>query len=123
MDPDLLRANGVSPREVELATVVGFSLRIGRRAALVSDPGSRAEGVVASLTDAEVAQLYADPSLRAYHPMEVLAHLADGRALAATCYNLPEPPAPDERNDAYAAKLRSVANKVGLSAEYIATIK
>jgi hypothetical protein len=123
MDPDLLRANGASPREVEHATVFGFSLRIGRRAALVPDPGSRVEGMIATLTAEEIAQLYADPSLRAYHPMEVLAHLADGRALAAVCYNLTAPPAPDERNDAYATKLRSIARKVGLSAEYIATIK
>jgi hypothetical protein len=35
------------------------------------------------------------------------------------CYNLPEPPSPSERNPEYAAKLRVIAEKVGLPVEYV----
>ena len=38
-------------------------------------------------------------------------------------YNLPQPPAASERNPEYADKLRAVARKVGLPAEYLASIR
>jgi hypothetical protein len=38
------------------------------------------------------------------------------------CYNLPQPPAPSEHNPDYAAKLRTVAQKVGLPAEYVSSL-
>ena len=41
----------------------------------------------------------------------------------AMSYNLPQPPAASERNPEYAAKLRAVARKVGLPAEYLASIR
>jgi hypothetical protein len=122
MDRDLLRSKGCDPRDPELASVPGFALRIGQRAALVPDKTGRAHGVVMSLTLAELERLYSDPSLQAYQPQAVLAHLASGGIIAALGYNLPEPPAPDERNPEYAAKLRAVATKVGLPGEYVASL-
>jgi hypothetical protein len=123
MDQDLLRARGLAPEGVELATVSGFALRIGRRAALVPDEASRVHGVVMSLTLPELERLYAEPSLRAYRPEAVLATLAGGGRVAALCYNLPQPPAPGERSPDYAIKLRAVAEKVGLPAEYVASLR
>jgi hypothetical protein len=122
MDQDLLRAKGLAPENAELATVSGFALRIGRRAALVPDASSRVHGVVLSLRVAELEGLYSEPSLQAYEPQAVLASLAGGGVVAALCYNLPEPPSPSERNPEYATKLRSVCHKVGLPLEYIATL-
>lgn len=122
MDQELVRAKGLAPDDPELASVPGFTLRIGQRAALVPDPGSRVHGVVMSLTLAELDRLYSEPSLQAYRPEAVLAHLESGGVTAALCYNLPDPPSPTEQNPDYAANLRNVARKVGLPAEYIASL-
>jgi len=123
MDEELLRAKGLQPENVELAAVDGLSLRIGQRAALVPSPGGRVHGLVMSLKLAELDRLYSDPSVQAYRPQAVLAQLASGGAIAALCYNLPRPPEPTERNPEYAAKLRVVAQKVGLPTDYVATLQ
>ncbi|HEY7566560.1 MAG TPA: gamma-glutamylcyclotransferase family protein [Gemmatimonadaceae bacterium] len=123
MDQDLLRAKGIEPLAVELASVPGFALRIGQRATLVPSPSGEAHGVVMSLTLAELDRLYSEPSVQAYKPQAVLAQLAGGGTIAALCYNLPEPPAASERNPEYAAKLRVVAEHVGLPPDYVASIR
>ena len=123
MDEDLLRAKGLEPEGAELAAVDGLTVRIGQRAALVPAAGGRVHGVVFSLTLSELDRLYAEPSVQAYRPEAVLARLASGGLIAALCYNLPQPPSPDERNPEYAAKLRAVAQKVGLPAEYVSSLQ
>ena len=123
MDQDVLRAKGLAPQGAEFASVPGFALRIGQRAALVPQASGRVHGVVMSLTLGELDRLYSEPSVQAYKPQAVLAHLAGGGVIAALCYNLPEPPSPSERNPEYATKLRSVARKVGLPAEYVASLQ
>ena|SRR5213593_641162 len=123
MDQELLRAKGLKPAEAELASVDGFALRIGQRAALVPATGSRVHGLIMSLTLPEVDQLYSEPGVQAYKPQAVLARLASGGLIAALCYNLPQPPAPDERNPEYAAKLRTLAQQVGLPADYVSSIR
>jgi hypothetical protein len=122
MDLDLLRARGLAPGGGEIGSVEG-ALRIGQRAALVPDSSGRVYGIVASLTPAELAQLYSEPTVRAYQPESVRVRLASGAALAALCYNLPVPPSPTEHDAAYAAKLRAVAEKVGLPAHYVASLE
>ena len=123
MDEELLRAKGLHVEHAELAAVDGLALRIGQRAALAPTPGGRVHGVVFSLMLSELDRLYSDPSVQAYRPQAVLAQLASGGVIAALCYNLPQPPSPTERNPEYAAKLRAIAQKVGLPAEYVASIQ
>lgn len=123
MDEELLRAKGLEPERAGIAAVEGLALVIGQRAALVHAPGEQVYGVVFSLTLSEVKRLYAEPTVQAYKPQAVLARLADGDLIAALCYNLPQPPALEERNPEYAAKLRAVAEKAGLPAEYVASLK
>jgi enamine deaminase RidA (YjgF/YER057c/UK114 family) len=123
MDVELLRAKGLEPKGVELAAVDDLALRIAQRAALVPVAGARVHGVVMSLTVSELDQLYSEPSVRAYRPQAVLAHLAGGEVIAALCYNLPEPPSPTERNEEYAGKLRAIAEKIGLPAEYVTFLR
>jgi len=65
MDQDVLRAKGLAPETLELASVPGFALRIGQRAALVPEVSSRVHGVVMSLTLAELDRLYSEPSVEA----------------------------------------------------------
>ena len=123
MDEELLRAKGLEPEGAALAAVDGLAVRIGPRAALVPAPGGRVHGVVFSLTHSELDRLYAEPGVHAYRPEPVLAQLARGGVTAALCYNLPQPPSPSERNPEYAAKLRAVAQKVGLPADYVASLQ
>ncbi len=122
MDADLLRSMGLDPKHPELASVAGFALRVGQRAALVPDASSRVHGVVMSLTLAELERLYAEPGVREYKPQAVLAELAGGGVTPALCYNLPAAPRADERNPEYALKLRAVGQKVGLPAEYLSSL-
>ena len=123
MDEDLLRAKGLQPEGSRLAYLEGFALRIGQRAAVVPVAGARVYGVLFSLTPAELDRLYSEPSVQAYKPQHVVARLEDESPVPALCYNLPEPPLPGERNPEYAAKLRVVAQKVGLPAEYVASLQ
>jgi hypothetical protein len=122
MDADLLRSKGLEPKHSELASVAGFALRVGQRAALVPDGSSRVHGVVMSLTLAELERLYAEPGVRDYKPQAVLAELAGGGVTPALCYNLPAAARADERNAEYALKLRAVGQKVGLPAEYLSSL-
>jgi gamma-glutamyl AIG2-like cyclotransferase len=123
MDQDLLRAKGLEPQAAEPGWVEGLDLSIGQRAALVPKAGATVHGVVVSLTLAELDRLYSEPSVQAYRPQAVLVHLASGKITSALCYNLPQPPSAEDRNPDYAAKLRTVARKVGLPADYVRTIQ
>ncbi len=123
MDPQLLDGKGIRPVDIRLAAVPGFALRIGARAALVPTPVGEVHGVLMKLSQADIEKLYSEPSVQAYRPEAVLAVARDGVTVAALCYNLPEPPPPDERNAEYASKLRSLAQRIGLPSDYVASIR
>jgi gamma-glutamyl AIG2-like cyclotransferase len=123
MDRQLLEGKGIRPEDVRLAAVPGFGLRLGARAALASAPGAEVHGVLMKLSHADLEKLYSEPSVQAYRPEPVLAVAGNGVAVAALCYNLPEPPGPDERNAEYAAKLRALAQRIGLPSEYVSSIR
>lgn len=122
MDESALRANGFQPANARLASVDGFSLRLGARATLIPEVGKSVHGMVMSLTHREVDRLYAEPSVAAYRPEAVTVTLADGGSVAALCFNLPTVPAEGQSNADYAAKLKAVARKLGLPESYVATI-
>jgi hypothetical protein len=52
---------------------------------------------VIGLPEAELTALYAEPSVADYRP-QVTAELADGRSVAALCFNLPPSGGPVEPN-------------------------
>jgi hypothetical protein len=123
MDPQLLEDKGVQPADFRLAVVTDFALKIGARAAMVPTPGAEVHGALMKLSHAEIEKLYSEPTVQAYRPEPVLASLADGSSVAALCFNLPEPPEPNEHNADYASRLRAVAQRVGLPRDYIESIK
>jgi hypothetical protein len=122
MDPEALRGNGFHPDNMRQASVDDMALHLGERATLVPRSGGRVHGTLMSLTHAELDRLYAEPSVAAYRPEPVSARLADGRSIAALCFNLPAVPAGVQSNLEYAAKLRTVAKRLGLPEGYIAGI-
>ncbi|MCI0413115.1 gamma-glutamylcyclotransferase [bacterium] len=119
MDTETLRSKGVQPVNPRLVSVPGFALRIGQRATLVPDPDSRVYGVLMQLSHFEIEQLYADASVQMYRPEAVIAELENAAPVPALCFNLPEPPGPDEANQQYAQKLRDLARRLGLPAHYV----
>ena len=123
MDEALLRGKGLNPSNPRAAYLQDFRLVIGERATLVRREGANAHGVVYTLTRGEVESLYSDESVSAYRPEVLTARLADGRVEQVVCFNLPAPPSEDERNPQYASKLRALAERLGLPAEYVSSIR
>lgn len=119
MDEDLLRARGVQPTSFQQACVRGFALRIGQRATLVPVSDARAYGLLMELSHDEIERLYAEPSVSMYRPEAVIAELANGVQVPALCFNLQIAPLPGESNDEYAQKLRGLARRLGLPADYV----
>ena len=122
MDEAVLRGKGLSPLDGRLARVENFRLFVGERATLAPREGSVAHGVLFSLTPREVDALYSEDSVSAYRPEAVCAQLADGTFVPALCFNLPAPPAAEERNALYASRLRELAARLGLPADYVSSI-
>jgi hypothetical protein len=122
MDADLLRAKGLNPATPRAVCVRGMALRIGQRAALVAEPNGSVHGILMELTHDDIERLYSDPSVAVYRPEAITAVLADGSTVAALCYNLPAAPQPDERNPEYAEKLRTLAGRLGLPADYLRSL-
>jgi len=123
MDAEVLRTNGLHPANRRQACVPGMALRIGRRATLVPDSTRSVYGFVFGLSHDEVQRLYAEPSVAAYRPEAVIAQLADRSCVPALCFNLPPSKEPAVANPEYAEKLRAVAGRLGLPAEYVASIR
>jgi hypothetical protein len=121
MDTVVLEAKGIRRPEGRLGVVRNWALRIGHRATLVPDPEGAVHGVLMSLPLPDVAQLYAEASVQMYRPMAVLVE-GHGTVVPALAYVLPEPPAPEERNVEYAARLRALAERLGLPIEYTRSI-
>ena len=124
MDAAVLEAKGVRGTGSRLGAVRDWALRIGQRATLVPAPGEVVHGVVVTMPLPELDRLYAEASVQMYRPVAVLAEAAaaSGGPVAALAYVLPEPPAPEERNPEYAAKLRALAERLGLPGHYTRSI-
>ena len=117
MDAELLRDQGLHPRDPHRAAVAGMELRIGRRATLVPNDAATAHGMVMTLSHAEIDRLYSEPSVASYRPEAVLSRLEDGSSLPALCFNLPIPPKSSERNPDYERQLAALGHRLGLPAQ------
>ena len=123
MDRELLADKGLQPINDRPAKVDGYSLKIGKRATLVPASNSVVHGIVMTLSNAELHSLYNESSVRDYRPDWVTAVFSDDTARSVLCFNLPAPPTSEEHNEDYANRLRTVATKLGLPAEYVDSIK
>lgn len=123
MDEELLRTKGVTTTQMRPAFVADFELRIGDRATLVAAQSSRVFGMVASLSHIDLEHLYSAYDVQSYRPEALIAQLENGEIIAPLCFSLVDPPAHDERNPEYAAKLRALAERLNFSADYVASIQ
>ena len=122
MDRDALQAQGLHPGPARPASVDGYRLHIGNRAALAREQGSTVWGVVMALPNDEVERLYGEPSVADYRPEAVLARLADGGTTAALCYNHQGEYLAGS-NKVYAEALHALAEKIVLPKDYIAFLE
>jgi hypothetical protein len=122
MDESLLALKGINPSRTAMGFVDGYGLRIGRRATLVPDEANRAYGVLMTIRTADVRMLYSDDSVADYVAEPVSVTLPDGTRETAVCYNLPESKL-EGTNPGYANALLRLADKLGLSSEYLRQIR
>ena len=112
MDPEVLNAKGVQPRNPRKAAAKGYRLRIGKMATLLREANSEAHGIVYKLTHDEVNALYWGAGLAAYVAEALVVETEDGEKVAALCCNLLEPPGDDESNPEYLSKLTQCMKKL-----------
>ena len=122
MDEAVLREKGLEPMNRRLASAENFCLLIGRRATLAPCANGVVHCVVFALTHSEVDKLYSEDSVSVYRPEALTIRLGDGTVAPALCFNLPSPPATEERNGDYALQLRALAERIGLPPDYVAAI-
>jgi hypothetical protein len=113
MDDRVLREKGIQPKSSRKAVVYGHQLKIGRRAMLIARHSSKAFGMVHALTERELNSLYAEPGLEMYRAETVVATFEDGSRSSLTTFNVQPTAADEETNFEYAAKLRSVLERLG----------
>jgi len=114
MDPEILKARGVEPRNPRTAVARGYRLRVGKMATLLREEHAEAHGIVYRLTHDELNALYRGAGLEAYvaEALEVETQTRD--RLAVLCCNLLVPPGEDELNPEYLDKLNRCMNRLGV---------
>lgn len=99
INPDVCARAGATLRDVEVARLTGFDIRIGPLANLVRSDQHTVYGVIARMTHAELGRLYTMDWVGTYLPEAVLVDTRDGRLLPALTYIKPDmapaPPADD----------------------------
>lgn len=122
MDEALLRSRGIRPTHAATGFVDGYALRIGERATLVPENGSKAHGVVMTLPADEVAALYSAASVADYVAEPVSVVLPDESIQPAVCYNLPAGKLAGA-NPEYAQALLALAQRLDLPDDYLLQIR
>ena len=122
MDESLLDSKGIIPSVAKAGYVDGYRLRIGTRAMLVPERGSRAYGILMTVGRDEAAKLYGDETVADYVAESVSVTLLSGTVKSAITYNLPLGEF-DGANAAYAESLLLLATKLGFPVEYLDQIR
>jgi hypothetical protein len=122
MDRSLIASKGIIPSRATDGFVDGYALRIGSRATLVPDAGSRAYGVLMTIRAEDASTLYSDESVADYVPESVSVTLLDGTVQSAVCYNLPQDKLAGA-NAQYATALLTLARDLGFPEDYLRQIE
>ena len=122
MDADLLRKKGLSPRDIRVACVDGYGLRIGERATLAPSETEEVFGSVMVLKTDELKLLYSDETVTDYLPVRLTAIDMEGNPIKSISYILPMEQL-SGRNPDYARSLLIAAEKIGLPKRHLRTIE
>lgn len=121
MDVGILAKHGIKPHNPRRGYLNDYALRIGTRATLVPCKNERAFGIVMTIDDDAIHDLYAEPSVADYIPEVVTIVLNSNDSTTATCYNLPVELLTGT-NESYAASLYSLAKREGFPDDYLEKI-
>ncbi|MEO1054536.1 MAG: gamma-glutamylcyclotransferase, partial [Bacteroidota bacterium] len=122
MDHTILLKNGIRPSNPRKAYLNGHALKIGNRASLIPIKGERSYGIVMTVDDDAIHELYAEASVADYIPEEVNVTLNNDDVITATCYNLPANLLTGT-NASYARSLHKLAEQEGFPDDYLEKIK
>lgn len=122
MDIELLSKQGVKASDPRKAYLDDYALKIGKRASLIPAEGERAYGILMSLEEEAVQELYGEASVADYLPEKVEVKTENNESIEAICYNLPLE-ALSGTNASYARSLLELALKLGFPDAYLAKIK
>ena len=119
MDPDLLQEQGYNPSQPTIARLDNFQLHIGKRATLKPSNSEQVYGTLMRLSNQELDTLYAQPSVRDYHPVQVTCEIGEDDFVEAKTYILPaEAPLTPAMNADYAQQLLIICKKMNLPSLY-----
>ena len=122
MDVTILLENGVRPSNPRRGYLNNYALKIGNRASLVPCKNERSYGIVMTVDNAQIHELYAEASVADYIPEEVNITIDSNETIMATCYNLP-PESLTGTNEIYARSLYELAKNEGFPDDYLDKIK
>lgn len=114
MDPSILEGKGVPPRYPRMATAHGYEVKVGAKTTLLRKAGSKASGMVYSLTHMELESLYRGSGLTGYYPEALQVELNSGEVVPVLCCNLLSPADWSDPNPDYASRLAQVKKELGL---------
>lgn len=122
MDVDLLEKKGLKPADPRKAQLMDYSLKIGKRASLVPCQGKTAYGLLVTVDEKAIHELYSHASVADYIPEEVKVFTDSKTVIKATCYNLPLEML-SGTNAKYAQSLYELAMKLDFPDDYLEHIR
>ena len=122
MDLTILEKSGIVPANPRKGYLKDYALKIGARASLVPQRNGKSHGIVMTIDDAALHQLYAESSVADYVPEEVSVVTETNAYVTAVCYNLP-PESLTGTNASYAMALYQLAERLGFPGDYLQKIK
>ncbi len=122
MDVNILSKNGIRPSNPRKGYLKDYTLKIGNRASLIPCQNERAYGIVMTVDDDAIHDLYAEASVADYIPEEVNVIINSNESVTATCYSLPAESLTGT-NESYAMSLYKLAKQEGFPDDYLEKIK
>ena len=122
MDQTILEKNGINPSNPRKGYLKGYTLKIGNRASLIPSEGEKSYGIVMTVDDEAIGNLYAEPSVADYVPEKVTVTVGETDSVIAICYNLP-PELLSGTNATYAESLYKLAEVNNFPEDYLEKIR
>ena len=121
MDDTILLKNGIKPSNPRRGCLNDYALKIGNRASLIPCKNEKSYGIVMTIDNEAIDNLYAEASVADYIPEEVNVVINKNHSITATCFNLPLESLTGT-NESYAISLYKLAKQKGFPNDYLEKI-
>ena len=122
MDVEILKKAGINAKDIDQAYLLDHKLLIGERASLLPSQGDRSYGLIMSVNDEKLTELYAEESVRDYLPHTLVVYSKDNGAEKVICYLLEEDSLKGS-NPVYAKRLFELSSRLKFPDNYLRSIK